>query len=141
MVAADVARQVPPPAPPLRVPRAVSVERVEALPAAAATVAPYGLRDRALLELLYGTAALDRYLLRGRPALTAAGRGGSAVFLNARGGGLSRRSGWAIVKTAAERAKLSADISPHTLGDPSPCICSTVGSMSGLSGNFWVMPR
>jgi integrase/recombinase XerD len=120
---------------------------------------PRGLRDRALLELLYGTGAriseavgltvddLDRgqaavrlsgkggkqrivpvgsyalravedYLVRGRPALAAAGtsRGrAGALFLNARGGPLSRQSAWSILQDAAERAGLTVDVSPHTL--------------------------
>ena len=42
------------------------------------------------------------------------GRGG-ALFLNARGGRLSRQSAWAILRAAAERAGLSAEVSPHTL--------------------------
>jgi integrase/recombinase XerD len=37
------------------------------------------------------------------------------VFLNVRGGPLSRQSAWIILKTAAERAGLSAPVSPHTL--------------------------
>ena len=43
------------------------------------------------------------------------GRGTPAVFLNARGGPLSRQSAWAVLRTAAERAGLAAGISPHTL--------------------------
>lgn len=36
------------------------------------------------------------------------------MFLNARGTRLSRQSGWAILKTAAQRAGVD-DVSPHTL--------------------------
>ena len=39
----------------------------------------------------------------------------SAVFLNARGGRLSRVSVWNLLKTAAAEAGLSGEISPHTL--------------------------
>jgi integrase/recombinase XerD len=53
-----------------------------------------------------------------RPALAAKSRGGvrgGPLFLNARGGPLSRQSAWSILGAAAERAGLSAEISPHTL--------------------------
>ena len=62
--------------------------------------------------------ALDAYLVRGRAALAASRRSSSkgtpAVFLNARGGRLSRQSAWAILHAAAERAGVP-DVSPHTL--------------------------
>jgi integrase/recombinase XerD len=176
LAAADPARQVRPPAPPRRLPKAITVDQVERLLAAAgppdcpAQDAPgrAALRDRALLEFLYGTGAriseavgldvadldldgegvvrlsgkggkqrivpvgsyacqaLDAYLVRARPALAAAaarstvkpGRGRSpvtdAVFLNARGGRLTRQGAWMVLRAAAARAGL-ADISPHTL--------------------------
>ena len=44
-----------------------------------------------------------------------AGSGGAAVFLNQRGGRLSRQSAWALLQTAAERAGLQNAVSPHTL--------------------------
>nr|WP_130348857.1 site-specific tyrosine recombinase XerD [Herbihabitans rhizosphaerae] len=59
--------------------------------------------------------ALDAYLVRARPTLVARGRGAHAVFLNARGGRLSRQSAWQALKTAAERAGITSDVSPHTL--------------------------
>ncbi|QYH19776.1 tyrosine-type recombinase/integrase [Corynebacterium aquatimens] len=37
------------------------------------------------------------------------------MFLNARGGALSRQSAWTVIKQAAERAGLDKEISPHTL--------------------------
>jgi integrase/recombinase XerD len=233
---ADPARQVRPPAPPRRLPRAISVADIERLlhaagagvalgdlgsagpagtgpvpgdaagagvalsdpggagPAGAGPVpgdaagagpvpgdAPAGgriataggageslaaLRDRALLELLYGTgariseavgldvddlelaaaggglrmpgairlagkggkqrvvpvgryaqAAMEAYLVRARPALAAAAgraRPSPAVFLNARGGRLTRQGAWAALRAAADRAGL-AEVSPHTL--------------------------
>jgi site-specific recombinase XerC len=55
--AADPAREVRPPVPARRLPKAISVSAVEALLAAPDTGTPLGLRDRALLELLYGTGA------------------------------------------------------------------------------------
>jgi integrase/recombinase XerD len=165
LVTDDVAHEVRPPTPARRLPKAVPVETVVALiEAAGAVEGPRGVRDRALLELLYGTGAriseavglavddLDRgqatvrlagkggkervvpvgsfalravedYLVRGRPALAAAARGrvrGGPLFLNVRGGPLSRQSAWAILRAAAERVggavglRPSA-VSPHTL--------------------------
>jgi integrase/recombinase XerD len=173
----DPARQVRPPAPPRRLPRAIPVAEVERLLAAAGTgEGPRPLRDRALLELLYATGAriseataldvddldlaerpagiaalpafpalpalpatvrlsgkgnkqrivpvgsyaqqaLEQYLVRARPALAAATRRASAspaVFLNARGGRLTRQGAWAALRAAAARAGI-ADVSPHTL--------------------------
>jgi integrase/recombinase XerD len=59
--------------------------------------------------------ALDAYLVRARPDLAAGGRGSPAVFLNRRGGRLSRQSAWQTLKVAAEQAGLTASVSPHTL--------------------------
>ena len=157
---ADPARAVRPPTPARRLPRAITVEEVEALLAAAgADETPRALRDRALLELLYGCgariseavgldvdeldvlpegsgtvrllgkgskerivpvgsyarAAVSAYLVRGRPTLVAAGRGTPALFLNVRGGRLSRQSAWTVLRAAAERAGVRREISPHTL--------------------------
>ncbi|MGY1753246.1 site-specific tyrosine recombinase XerD [Blastococcus sp. SYSU D01042] len=163
LVPDDVAAEVRPPTPARRLPKAVPVEQVVALIEAAGSVeGPRGLRDRALLELLYGTGAriseavglavddLDRgqatvrlagkggkerivpvgsyalravedYLVRARPELAGKSRGGvrgGALFLNVRGGPLSRQSAWQILRTAAERAgssELASSVSPHTL--------------------------
>lgn len=154
--ATDPARDVRPPTPPRRLPKALSVHQVEALLAGSGVSAtPLAIRDRALLELLYGTgariseavglsvddvdtetaavrlsgkggkdrvvpmgqyavAALDAYLVRARPTLAVSGHGSPALFLNARGGRLSRQSAWAVLRAAAQRAQLPAE-SPHTL--------------------------
>jgi integrase/recombinase XerD len=160
LVPADVARDVKPPTPPKRLPKALDVDQVMAL-LAVPDDSPLGLRDKALLEFLYGTgariseavgavvddldlgdessvtlhgkggrtrivpvgryarSALDAYLVRARPALAAAGRGTPAVFLNARGGPLSRQSAWSILRQAASVTGLPVDgphaVSPHTL--------------------------
>ncbi len=162
LVATDVARDVKPPTPPRRLPKALTVEQVTAL-LAVPDDSLLGLRDKALLELLYGTgariseavgaavddlslrpddesavvlhgkggrtrivpvgryarAALEAYLVRARPGLAASGRGTPAVFLNARGGPLSRQSAWTILHSAAAAAGLPVDgphaVSPHTL--------------------------
>jgi integrase/recombinase XerD len=156
-VESDVAREVKPPAPPRRLPKAISVEDVERLlDAADFDQTPLSVRDRALLELLYGTGAriseavgldiddldltektvllrgkggkqrlvpvgsfaakaLSAYLVRVRPGLARLGRGTPKVFLNARGGPLSRQSAWTVLRSAADKAGLTGDISPHTL--------------------------
>ena len=153
----DPSRDVTPPTPPRRLPKALDVDRVEALLAAPPGDTPLGLRDRALLEFLYGTgariseavgaavddldladgvvllrgkggrsrlvpvggfavAAVDAYLVRARPGLAASGRGTPKVFLNARGGPLSRQSAWTILRRAAAAAGVDAEhLSPHTL--------------------------
>jgi integrase/recombinase XerD len=155
IVEADVARAVRPPTPPRRLPKAIGVDDVERLlEAAGFDGTPLALRDRALLEVLYGTGAriseavgldvddldrdavvlrgkggkerivpvgsyaaraVDDYLVRARPALAAAGRGTPRLFLNARGGPLSRQSAWTILRVAADRAGLGVELSPHTL--------------------------
>ena len=60
-------------------------------------------------------AALDAYLVRGRPELARRGRGTPAIFLNARGGRLSRQSAWQVLQDAAQRAGITTGVSPHTL--------------------------
>lgn len=157
VVASDVARDVRPPTLPRRLPKAIGVDEVERiLNAASVDDGPLALRDRALLEVLYGTgsriseavgldvddvdlrdgtvllrgkgqkerlvpmgsyavAAVDAYLVRGRPALATSGRGTPALFLNARGGRLSRQSAWTVLRSAVRRAGIDGDISPHTL--------------------------
>ena len=179
----DPAREVPPPSPPRRLPKAITLGEVECLLAASGPgpdepgpggTDPRLLRDRALLEFLYGTGAriseatgldidelhlgadpespeypespedpvvrlvgkgskhrvvpvgsyavraLQAYLVRARPALAAASRRVSvspAVFLNARGGRLTRQGAWGVLHAAAARAGLDPvpGVSPHTL--------------------------
>lgn len=157
-VSVDVARDVHPPQTGKRLPKALSVDQVTEILETVRADDPRGLRDRALLELLYAcgariseavgldlddlgdvgaggvirllgkgskerivpvgsyaAAALQAYLVRGRPTLAAAGRGTAAVFLNSRGGRLSRQSAWLVLRAAAERAGITAAVSPHTL--------------------------
>lgn len=164
ITAGDVAAAVKPPKAPRNLPKAISIEQVEKLLAAAGPDAddeeamgadPVRVRDRALLELLYATGAriselinldlddlvdptlvrlfgkgskerivpvggfaqraLQAYLVRTRPMLVAAGRGTPALFLNQRGGRLTRQSAWQIIHEAARVAELAGEISPHTL--------------------------
>lgn len=63
----------------------------------------------------YARAALDAYLVRGRPALSVRGRATPALFLGARGQRVSRQNAWLIIRAAAERAGLDVEVSPHTL--------------------------
>ena len=60
---------------------------------------------------------VEAYLVRGRPAAGRRAAGAPpALFLNARGGRLSRQSAWAVLRAAAERAGLDRPrCSPHTL--------------------------
>lgn len=151
----DPTGRLRPPKAPQRLPKALNVEQVERLLAAPSADEPIGLRDRALLELLYATgarvseavsldvddlaygdvlrlrgkgdkerivpvgsyarAAVDAYLTRVRPQLAAKGRATARLFLGARGAPLSRQSAWLIIRSAAERAQLTAEVSPHTL--------------------------
>ena len=153
----DPAADVRPPNAPKRLPKAIATHEVERLlEAASLGGTPASLRDRALLETLYGSGAriseatgldvddidldvgsarlhgkggkqrlvplgsyareaLRSYLVRARPGFAAAGTGTPALFLNTRGGRLSRQSSWAVLRVAAERAGLRVDVSPHTL--------------------------
>jgi integrase/recombinase XerD len=79
--------------------------------------------------------ALDAYLVRGRPELARRGRGTAAIFLNARGGRLSRQSAWQVLHDAAERAGRTC------CGIPLPPTCSKAAPMSALFRSYWVMPR
>jgi integrase/recombinase XerD len=162
LTSSDPAREVAPPSPAKRLPKAISVDEVERLLDAAGSTEdpePRVLRDRALLEFLYSTGAriseatgldvddldhlaadpavllsgkggkqryvpvgsyavraLDAYLVRGRPALAgkATRKASPAVFLNARGGRLTRQGAWGIISEAAVRSGKS-EVSPHTL--------------------------
>jgi integrase/recombinase XerD len=141
----------------MRLPRALPVDDVLAIiEAAGFDGTPPATRDRALLELLYGTGAriseavgldvddvdleagavllhgkggkdrivpiggfareaVSAYLVRGRPTFAASGRAGPALFLNTRGGRLTRQSGWSVLRAAADRAGLQVTVGPHTL--------------------------
>ncbi|MFC0580790.1 site-specific tyrosine recombinase XerD [Micrococcoides hystricis] len=74
-----------------------------------------GGKDRLVPIGSYAQKAIQAYLVRGRAALAAGGVGNPAVFLNARGGRLSRQSAWQILKDAAAAAELDVPVSPHTL--------------------------
>ncbi|ALJ20966.1 site-specific tyrosine recombinase XerD [Microbacterium sp. No. 7] len=158
----DPTARLRPPKTPQRLPKALTIDQVTSLldaagpePGAVAETDVVGLRDRALLELLYATgarvsevvqldvddlahgdvlrvrgkgskerivpvgsfarAAVDAYLARARPELSRRGRATPRLFLGARGAPLSRQSAWLVIRAAAERAGLTAHVSPHTL--------------------------
>jgi integrase/recombinase XerD len=148
---------------PAGIPKALSEDEVTALLDAITGDEPLARRDRALLELLYGTGArisevcdlsmgdidFDARLVRlfgkgskerivpfGRAAADALDRwfapGGrldvapaqwrrrddaNAVFLNTRGGRLTRQAAWAVIKKYGRRSGLDARkaLSPHVL--------------------------
>lgn len=59
--------------------------------------------------------ALDTYLVRGRPDLARRGKGTPGIFLNARGGRLSRQSAWQVLQDSADAAGIASAVSPHTM--------------------------
>lgn len=143
-----------------RLPKALTLDEVQRMLDACDRNTVEGLRDAALLELLYGTgarisevtgldvddltsvladpdaglrlfgkgskeryvplgsyarAAVEAWLVRGRPTWAAKGIATPALLLSSRGSRLSRQSAWAIMQAAALRAGLTAHVSPHTL--------------------------
>jgi integrase/recombinase XerD len=74
-----------------------------------------GSKERIVPVGGYAQRALQAYLVRTRPSLVGQGKGTPALFLNQRGGRLSRQSAWAIISEAARVAELPGEISPHTL--------------------------
>ena len=156
----DPAADVAVPRVPQGLPKALSEPEVESLLAAVVGTDPIALRDRAILEVLYGTGlriselvglslgdvdlhaglvrafgkgskerivplgrlargALEAWVHDGRPAVEPArwARRGDAeaVFLNARGGRLSRQGAWGIVRRYGDRVGLGHRLTPHVL--------------------------
>ncbi len=140
---------------PRALPRPLPLEDVERILAAPADGTIPGLRDRAVLETLYGAGlrvselvgldvddvdleegsvrvlgkggkerdvplgryardAVSAYLSRARPALSSA-RSRSALFLNQRGGRLTRQSCAKLLALHARRAGVGRHVSPHVL--------------------------
>jgi len=73
-----------------------------------------GGRERIVPLGSFARAALDAYLVRARPALSATGKATPALFLGARGQRVSRQNAWLIIRARAEKAGLGIEISPHT---------------------------
>jgi integrase/recombinase XerD len=154
-VAADPTLRLQAARQPLRVPKTLSEAQVEALLAAPDTTTPLGLRDRAMLELMYASglrvselvslktvhlalddgvlrvlgkgsrerlvpfgeearARLMDYLAQAR-AVILGGRRSEALFVTARGEGMTRQMFWRIVKRCAQQAGITVPLSPHTL--------------------------
>jgi integrase/recombinase XerD len=59
--------------------------------------------------------ALDAYLVRARPVFSVRGVATPALFVGIRGQRVSRQNAWLIIRAAAEKADLVAQVSPHTL--------------------------
>ena len=73
-----------------------------------------GSKERMVPIGSYALNALDNYLVRVRPALVAKSvKNESALFLNSRGGRLSRQSAWNIVLASAQASGLEGRVSPH----------------------------
>ena len=154
-VAADPTLRLQAARQPLRVPKTLSEAQVEALLAAPDPSTPLGLRDRAMLELMYASGlrvselvalkavhvALDDgvlrvlgkgsrerlvpfgeeararlldYLAQARAAILG-GQRSEALFVTARGEGMTRQMFWRIVRRCAQQAGIAAPLSPHTL--------------------------
>ena len=78
-----------------------------------------GSKERLVPVGRHASAALSAYCARARPALAGSRAGGlradSKLFLNRRGGGLSRQGLYKIVQGHARGAGLEERMSPHTL--------------------------
>jgi integrase/recombinase XerD len=73
-----------------------------------------GSKERFVPLGRFAISALDDYLVRTRPGLVEkSSKANSALFLNSRGGRLSRQSAWQIVLDAAVASNLSGKVSPH----------------------------
>jgi len=141
---------------PPRLPKTLSEAQVEALINAPDVDTPLGLRDRAMIELMYASGLrvseivalktvevglnegvvrviggkgskdrlvpfgaeagdwLRRYLRDGRTALLGE-RTADALFVTARGDGMTRQAFWYLIKRYALLADIHAPLSPHTL--------------------------
>jgi integrase/recombinase XerD len=74
-----------------------------------------GSKERVVPLGRYAQEAVNAYSVRARPSLALRGKGTPALFLNMRGGRLTRQGAWAAIHSAAERAGLGETVSPHTL--------------------------
>ena len=74
-----------------------------------------GSKERVVPVGSFAQKAVSDYLVRSRPGLAAKGKGTPALFLNQRGGRLSRQSMWMILSKAAGQSGVDVEVSPHTL--------------------------
>jgi len=73
-----------------------------------------GGKERMVPIGAFATKAVTDYVVRVRPGLSAkTSRPDNALFLNARGGRLSRQSAWNIVLASAKAAGITENVSPH----------------------------
>lgn len=73
-----------------------------------------GSKERIVPLGSFATAAINDYLVRIRPGLAAKNsKTNSALFLNSRGGRITRQSAWNIVLRAAKDAGITEHVSPH----------------------------
>ncbi|HXH28270.1 MAG TPA: site-specific tyrosine recombinase XerD [Candidatus Polarisedimenticolia bacterium] len=155
VVAVDPTTQVRPPRTWKSLPRFLTLEEVDHLLAAPDASSPLGLRDVAMVELLYATGlrvselvgirardlnlevgylncvgkgrkervvpmgrkaadALRAYLERGRPLLVKKGSA-AELFVNHRGGPITRQGFWKILKKYGKTVGLRGRLSPHVL--------------------------
>lgn len=149
----DAAAGLDTPRTPRPLPKALTLDDVERLLAAPVGTGPLVLRDRALLELLYGAglriseltaldlddldpverlvrvlgkgdrerlvpygepaaSALTAWVVQARPGLVPRA---PALFLNGRGGRLTRQGAWQRVKRSAAKVGLEHEVTPHAL--------------------------
>ena len=73
-----------------------------------------GGKERVVPIGSFAVAAVNDYLVRSRASLLKVSTQ-KALFLNQRGGRLSRQSAWNLVAKAAERAGLSDQVTPHSM--------------------------
>ncbi len=73
-----------------------------------------GGKERVVPIGSFAVAAVNDYLVRSRPTLLKVSTQ-KALFLNQRGGRLSRQSAWNLVANAAERAGLLDQVTPHSM--------------------------
>jgi integrase/recombinase XerD len=155
LIDADPTLKLDPPKRAPRFPKTLSEADVEALLAAPPVTQPIGLRDRAMLEMLYATGLrvselvgaktfevnldsgvvrvmgkgskerlvplgeeavdwISRYLKEARPELKGK-REPAALFLTARGAGMTRQAFWHLIRRYGVRAIPGKALSPHVL--------------------------
>ena len=102
---------------------------LEKLLAAPATDTALGLRDRAMLQLVYASglrvselcsvelndlSAIETYLTGGRPAILA-GRASRHLFVTGRGSKMTRQGFWKLLAVHGKACGLFHNLSPHVL--------------------------
>jgi integrase/recombinase XerD len=73
-----------------------------------------GSKERIVPLGSFASKAIDDYCVRVRPSLLAKNsKGNTALFLNSRGGRISRQSAWQMVLDSAKKAGVTEHVSPH----------------------------